>query len=220
MCMERSVRQWPPILMYPPDEATMPRRKPAADPSTHLRRTIAAKAARLMAEDGIADFGLAKRKAARQLGAGQSEALPTNEEIESELRSFLAIYQEDEQPERLRALRTVALEVMGLFADFNPHLTGAVLEGTAGRYAQVEIELFADSSKDVEIFLLSHGIDYTLADNRNDNRNQGNDSRLVLDWDGIPVEISIFPAMAQRQNRKNRTRARAAAVADLLKESP
>jgi hypothetical protein len=202
--------------MHPSDEAVMPRRKPAADPSNHLRRTIAAKAARLMAEDGIVDFGLAKRKAARQLGAGQSEALPTNEEIESELRAFLAIYQEEEQPERLRALRTVALEVMELFADFNPHLTGAVLEGTAGRYAQVEIELFADSSKDVEIFLLSRGIDYTLADNRNPSM----DSHLMLDWDGVPVEISIFPAMAQRQNRKNRTRARAAAVADLLREIP
>ena len=33
-----------------------------------LRREIAALAARMMAEDGISDFGFAKRKAARQLG--------------------------------------------------------------------------------------------------------------------------------------------------------
>lgn len=192
----------------------MPRRKPAADPSSHLRRTIAANAARLMAEDGIADFGLAKRKAARQLGAGQSEALPTNEEIEAELRSFLALYQDEEQPGRLRELRTVALEVMELFAEFHPHLTGAVLAGTAGRYARVEIELFADSSKDVEIFLLSRGIDYALADNRN----QGVDSRLILEWGDDPVHVSVLPAISQRQNRKSHNRAGAAAVADLLKE--
>jgi hypothetical protein len=194
----------------------MPRRKPAADSSSHLRRTIAANAARLMAEDGITDFGAAKRKAARQLGAAQSESLPTNEEIETELRNFLAIFQEDEQPERLRELRTVAIEVMELFADFHPHLTGAVLDGTAGRYARVEIELFADSSKDVEIFLLSNGIEYALADSRG----QDVESRLMLDWDGVPIEIDIFPAIAQRYNRRNRARARLAAVAELLKATP
>jgi hypothetical protein len=36
---------------------------------TDMRARIAAAAARLMAEDGIDDFALAKRKAARQLGA-------------------------------------------------------------------------------------------------------------------------------------------------------
>lgn len=216
MCMRTSVRQWAPILMHSPDEAHMPRRKPAADHSGHLRRAIAASAARLMAEDGIADYGLAKRKAARQLGASQSEALPTNEEIETELRCFLALYQEEERPERLRALRAVALEVMELFRDFQPHLTGAVLEGTAGRYAQVEIELFADSSKDVEIFLLSRNISYTLADKRAPTV----DSGLMLDWDGVPVEIQVFPALARRQHRKGRARARPAAVAELLKDPP
>lgn len=216
MCMGTSVRQWPPILMHPPDEARMPRRKPSAsDHSGHLRRAIAAGAARLIAEDGIADYGLAKRKAARQLGAGQNEALPTNEEIETELRTFLAIYQEDEQPERLRTLRVIALEVMELFRDFQPHLTGAVLEGTAGRYARVEIELFADSSKDVEIFLLSRDIAYALSDNRT----PAVDSGLMLDWDGVPVEIQVFPVLARRQQRKGRGRALPAAVAELLKES-
>lgn len=217
MCMGTSVRQWASILMHPLDEARMPRRKPSApDHSGHLRRAIAASAARLIAEDGIADYGLAKRKAARQLGASQSEALPTNEEIEAELRSFLAIYQEDEQPERLRALRAIALEVMELFHEFQPHLTGAVLEGTAGRYAQVEIELFADSSKDVEIFLLSRDVAYNLSDKRE----QTVDSGLMLDWDGVPVEIQIFPALARRQHRKGRARARPAAVAELLKDMP
>ena len=51
-----------------------------------MRARIAAAAARLMAEDGIDDFALAKRKAARQLGAPDTEALPANQEIEAELR--------------------------------------------------------------------------------------------------------------------------------------
>ena len=46
-----------------------------------LRQHIAALAARLIAEDGIADYGLAKRKAARQLGATRGEVMPNNAEI-------------------------------------------------------------------------------------------------------------------------------------------
>src|SRR5512145_2523722 len=53
---------------------------------TSTRARIAAAAARLMAEDGIDDFALAKRKAARQLGVTEAQALPGNDEIEAELR--------------------------------------------------------------------------------------------------------------------------------------
>src|SRR3990167_1398360 len=77
-----------------------------------LRAEIAAAAARLMAEDGIDDFALAKRKAARQLGAGDTESLPANAEIENELRVYQSLYQGAEQRERLRYLRSQALAAM------------------------------------------------------------------------------------------------------------
>src|SRR5690554_1902322 len=76
-----------------PERNRMPR---ATSPSrAAARREIAAVAARMMAEDGIADFGFAKRKAARQLGLPEkTEALPTNAEIEAELRAWQALYQD------------------------------------------------------------------------------------------------------------------------------
>ena len=199
----------------------MPRRKPAPSASSQLRRSIASAAARLRAEEGFTDYGAAKRKAARSLGAGEGEALPTNDEIETELRSWQSLYQEDEQRERVHDLRTTALEVMQLLADFNPYLTGGALDGTAGRYAAVEIDLFADSSKDVEIALLSHGISYDTMDNRR----MGVDAQLRLEWNDFPVLISVFPPVAERQQPKNahggrsRQRGRASAVAELLKET-
>ena len=61
-----------------------------------MRARIAATAARIMAEDGIDDFALAKRKAARQLGAAETEALPANDEVEAELRAYRALYQPEE----------------------------------------------------------------------------------------------------------------------------
>jgi len=198
---------------------TMPRRKPAPSASSHLRRSIAVAAARLMAEEGIGDYGAAKRKAARALGSADGESLPTNDEIETELRAWQSLYQEDEQRERLHDLRTTALEVMQLLAEFHPYLTGGALDGTAGRYSSVEIDLFADSSKDVEIALLSHGISYDTMDNRR----LGVDSQLRLDWNDFPVLISIYPPTAERQQPKNphgaggRHRARPDAVMELLR---
>src|SRR5262245_6422215 len=98
-------------------------------PRGAMRASIAATAARIMAEEGIDDFALAKRKAARRLGAPASEALPANEEIEAELRDYLALYQADEHPERVAELRRLALDAMRAFEPFKPYLTGAVLAG-------------------------------------------------------------------------------------------
>ena len=200
----------------------MPRRKPAASQGVgHLRRAIAGAAARLMAEDGIGDYGAAKRKAARNLGAGEGEALPTNAEVEAELRAWQALYQDDEQRERLHELRATALEIMQLLAEFRPYLTGATLDGTAGRYATVEIDLFADSSKDVEIALLSKGIPYDAVDSRR----PGLDAMLRLDWNDTPVMVAIYPPQAERLGPgthgggRGRARAGAATVRELLQET-
>jgi hypothetical protein len=121
---------------------------------------IAQQAARMMAEDGIHDFAYAKKKAGRQLGVSQNSVLPTNAEIEEEIRLYHNIYNADEQPLELAKLRKAALMTMQLFERFNPHLTGSVLDGTAGKFSQTNIHLFADSAKDVEIFLLSQQIPF------------------------------------------------------------
>lgn len=167
-----------------------------------MRARIAAAAARLMAEDGIDDFAQAKRKAARQLGAAETEALPRNDEVEAELRAYLAIYQEEEQAERLQHLRGVALDAMRLLERFSPYLTGAVLNGTAGRFAQIEIALFADSAKDVEIFLLDRRIDC-----RHDGVRHGGpeapEAVLEFEWEGELVVLSVFDALAERGKPRN-----------------
>ena len=57
-------------------------------PRTSLRQHVAAAAARIMAEEGVDDYAQAKRKAAKRLGATDSQSLPGNEEIEAALRSY------------------------------------------------------------------------------------------------------------------------------------
>jgi hypothetical protein len=126
----------------------------------HMRQLIAQKAAQMMAEDGINDFAYAKKKAGKQLGVSEASVLPTNAEIEEEIRLYHNIYNADEQPLELAKLRKAALMTMQLFERFNPHLTGSVLDGTAGKFSQTNIHLFADSAKDVEMFLLNQQIPF------------------------------------------------------------
>ena len=130
------------------------------------RNQIAHLAARLMAQDGIEDHALAKRKAARQAGMPDTRDLPTNEEIDAALSTYQQIYHFEEHRARLRELREIALRVMRELARFNPHLTGSVLSGNAGKYADVNLQLFTDNVKAVELYLLERGIPYRAAQRR------------------------------------------------------
>src|SRR5207253_603184 len=143
---------------------------------TAMRTRIAAAAARLMAEDGIDDFALAKRKAARQLGALDTRSLPRNDEIEAELRAYRALYQAEEHPQLIGELRGIALDAMQALEQFNPYLTGPVLKGTASPYAEIDLQLFPDSAKEVEIFLLDRNIAFTTQEGR---RYTGDQARAV-----------------------------------------
>ena len=177
---------------------------------TDMRARIAAAAARLMAEDGIDDFALAKRKAARQLGAAETESLPRNDEIEAELRAYRALYQADEHPQLIDELRRLALDAMRALERFSPYLTGPVLKGIASPYAEIELQLFPDSTKDVEIFLLDQNVPFTTQETR---RYSGDQPRAVslisLLWQGVPLRLAIFDPRDERLALKTSVAGRA-----------
>jgi hypothetical protein len=168
-----------------------------------MRTRIAAAAARIMAEDGVDDFAMAKRRAARQLGADDTQSLPANDEIESELRAYQSLYQGDEQRERIQELRGQALAAMEALAEFRPYLTGSVLKGTAGRYSDIDLQLFADSGKEVEIFLLNRNIPYETEELRHYSGGQARAvSVLTLDWEGTPVRAAVYSVNDERSTVK------------------
>ena len=131
-----------------------------------MRELIAQQAARLIAEDGIQDFAQAKRKAAQQMGAPDTHNLPTNAEVDQALRVFRELFQKEEHAEVLRELREQAREAMQLLGSFNPYLTGSVLTGAAGRHSDINLLLYTDSPKEVELFLLNRQIPYRLGERR------------------------------------------------------
>ena len=168
--------------------------------AAHARRTIAAQAARLIAEDGLADFGTAKRKASRQLGFRESDGLPDNDEIEEALRTYQTLYQNDEQRARLLDLRHIAIDVMREFEAYSPYLTGPVWKGTASRGAGVDINLFTDLEKQVELSLLGKGIEYTTSERPHFNRSL-NRKVPVFSFEaegGVMVNLLVYTRADER----------------------
>jgi len=128
------------------------------------RLRIAELAARLIAEHGIQDYGLAKRKAARQLGLPENHALPSNDEVDSALILRRDLYDPEELTATLATLREQALAVMGVFRRFDPVLTGAVATGAVSEHSLIELEITADSSKDFEQLLINQGNEFKIQD--------------------------------------------------------
>lgn len=180
-----------------------------------MRERIAYLAARLIAEDGIDDFSQAKRKAAQQIGAPDTHCLPTNGEIEKALRTFRSLYQQEEQPRVLARLRQAALHLMRLLERFNPYLSGPVLTGTAGKYSEIDLQLYTDSVKDVEFFLIDRRIPYRSGEIR---AGWGIVPVFILDHDGIMVNVAVYSE--NDLHALPNSRAKRSQVEALLAEDP
>ena len=196
--------------------------KPRSRRDLNLRRHIAYIAARMMAEDGVADYATAKRKAAQQAGLSDANLLPDNQEIEEALRDYQDLYQKDEQPERLRELREVAVEVMREFDAFRPVLVGSVLSGTAGAHSDVNLQLFTDDPKTLTLFLVNRRYRFEEGSRRIRRGERLDDvPQIALDRDGVTVTMTVLDPGDERSAPRPREdepplRARLAEVEALL----
>ncbi len=163
-----------------------------------MRRRIAHAAARLLAEDGSLDYGSAKRKAARQLGAPDSGNLPDNQQIEEALRTYQALYQADATRTLLASLRQTAIEYMEQLSAFDPHLTGSVLNGTAGPHADINLQLFTDDQKDVEFLLMRLGSPYQAGEYRSAEAGGRVYPRFLINDPRAPIDLVVYPAAELR----------------------
>lgn len=128
-----------------------------------LRAEIAATAAKLVVEDGL-EYGPAKQRALKVMGKRglPPGELPDNDELEAEVRAYLALFCADTQPAELAALRAVALQWMQRLAAFRPHVSGAVWRGTATRRSDVHLQLYCDDPKSAELALIDAGVNYQV----------------------------------------------------------
>jgi predicted nucleotidyltransferase len=168
----------------------------------HLRLALAQEAARIMAEHGISDFLLAKRKAADRFGVTEGAVLPKNIEIEAALEQYQRLFDGDGHAESLQAQRRAALTAMRRLREFEPRLVGPVLAGTATRHAQVQLHLFTDYAESVTMKMLEMGLAHEVTEKR-----VRMDTARVLAFPGLrfeieaqPIEVTVFPAEGIRQS--------------------
>jgi hypothetical protein len=175
-------------------------RKPA--PRTeNLRRALAQEAARVMAEHGVRDFLLAKRKAAERFGVVDGSVLPRNTEIEAALQEYQRLFGGEGHEASLTAQRQVALDVMHRLRDFKPRLVGAVLAGTATAHDDVILHVFADRTETVTLRLLEQRVSFELGERRTrlNSERVVNQPTLRFEVDDQPVELVVFDIDGIRQ---------------------
>ncbi len=184
-----------------------------------MREQLAHQTAKLMADGGITDHALAKRKAARQLGASDTQHLPSNQEVDEALHSYRALFQHDSHPAILYQLRTEALAAMHLLEPFHPYLVGSVLNGTAGEHSDINLMLFSDDAKAVLLFLLKQKLEFEDGEwkTRIGGHEENVPSYTLTGESGTQMHIIVLPENARHSgSRHPETHGDIAAVETLL----
>ena len=159
------------------------------------RLRVAQVAARLIVEHGLADWALAKRKAARQLMLPDTTAMPSNDEIEVALAEHHALFGVEAHEENLRAMRAQALQWMDRLAEWQPLLVGGVAAGWATEHSDIRVELVADDAKTVELALINGGVTYRLPPPTRADA----PTELYIDTRAGGLRLIVRSATAQRQ---------------------
>jgi hypothetical protein len=198
--------------------------KRAPTRSDHLRSAVAQEAARLMAEHGIQDFLVAKRKAAERYGVFDGAFLPKNTEIEAALVSHQRLFGGVQHERSLQEQRRVALEAMRVLERFEPRLVGSVLAGSATEFADIQLHVFSDSPEAVYMHLMDQRFDYEVLERRM--RMSPEQQVLVpvvrFEMEAGTIEAFVFPRDGLRQapaspvNGKPMRRADLREVQDLM----
>jgi hypothetical protein len=170
-----------------------------------MREQLAHQTARLIAEDGIVDFAFAKRKAARQLGAADTQHLPSNQEIEDALHSYRALFKKESHPNILYQLREEALAAMQLLVQFQPYLTGSVLNGTAGERSDINLMVFSDDAKAVLLFLLKNNLEFDDGEwrARIGGHEESVPSYTISGESGTQIHIIVLPENARHNGTRH-----------------
>ena len=183
----------------------MPGKRNGNGNSDRARQTLAQEAARIIVEQGIRDYRVAKTKAAERLGINSRGSLPGNAEIELAISNHHALFGGESHADFLRLMREVALSAMDLLSGFRPRLVGPVLQGTADENSAVNLHVFSDSPEAVAMRLSDSGLNYRPYERRlKTSRGKGAVPDTFVGfqfgYEGERVEATVFPVDGIRQS--------------------
>lgn len=168
--------------------------------TSHLRIQVANEAARIMREQGVRDYLVAKRKAAEKLGARERSSLPGNDEIAAALTEQQRLFGGEFYEAHLQRLRTTAVRAMRLFEGFQPRLVGSVLSGAVTDNSGVSLHVFTDTPENIAMRLLENRIPYDISERRVRYTAERMENMPAYRFlaDEVDVEIVVFPTASIR----------------------
>lgn len=129
-----------------------------------VRSVLAREAARLMLEEGVKQYFVAKRMAAKRvLGRDARGArfrpsdLPSNGEIRDAILALAEMSEGKRRTRRLFAMRVTAIEVMRALSAFEPRLIGSVSTGHVRRGSDIDLSIFTRDDAGLEAELRERG---------------------------------------------------------------
>ena len=171
-----------------------------AMPESRARQRLAEEAARIILEEGVRDYGLAKRKAAAHLGMSGRREMPANTEVEAAVlernRLFADAADRREYRDRLRA----AAMVMERLAGLEPRLVGPLVTGIMEPQPLINLHGFSETVEEVIFQLGDMGIQCRSGE-RHYRGGQGTRVPFLSfrGPEGLDIELTVFPADGIRQ---------------------
>jgi hypothetical protein len=169
--------------------------------SDRARQMLAQEAARIIVEQGIQDYRVAKTKAADRLGMKDRGSLPGNAEIELAVSKHLQLFNRESHVDLLRMMRRAAIAAMEMLLPYSSRLVGPVLHGTAAETSPINLHVFADASEMVAFKLQEQDVHYRPFERRLKSRRDRLETFAAFRFmqDESPVEATIFPIDGVRQ---------------------
>ena len=163
------------------------------------RRWLAEEAARLMAEQGIAEPERARRKVAERAGIADKRRWPSNEEVQEALLAYRRLFWRPEQTAAVDRQRQQALAAMRHFHRFRPRLIGSLATDYPDPSLPVRLLLAAEAVDEVVLELLNQGIRWR---ERQETRRFADGSRGFLPLlsflaGDTPIELLVLPRTAR-----------------------
>ena len=165
------------------------------------RRQLAEDAARILLEEGVVDYGLAKRKAAQQAGIDPRQDLPTNREIETALLERHRLFATDATQEEVCRRLRIALQVMEVLDFLQPRLVGPLVQGIVEQQPDIRLHAFAETVEEVILELAERRI----ACRSGERRYRGTHADLRVPYlrftgpENTRIEMTVFPQDGIRQ---------------------
>ncbi len=173
----------------------------SASESNRARQVLAQEAARIIVEQGVQDFRLAKTKAAERLGMTERGSLPGNSEIEAAVSEHLMIFGRESHFDLLQTMRRAALSAMEILSQFSPRLVGPVLNGTAAASSVINLHVFSDTPELIALQLEESQLSYRPYERRLKSRRDRAETYAGFRFfqDDSSVEATVFPVDGMRQ---------------------